>query len=96
MSGKQSINRKLLSTTQTGAQNNAGKLEPQQQQDAQSSEISAGLLAQRAKSKSASFYSNANRDLVDTLKQAKLDEAERVEIDINKVVGQIVNYPQRG
>jgi hypothetical protein len=59
----------------------ADKLERQQQQDTLSSEISAGLLAQRAKSKSSSFYSNSNWDLVDALKHGEVDEEELVEIE---------------
>jgi hypothetical protein len=59
----------------------ADKLERQQQQDALSSEISAGLLAQRAKSKSSSFYSNSTWDLVDALKHGDVDEEELVEIE---------------
>jgi len=48
----------------------------QQEQDAQSSGISAGLLAKRAKSKSSSYYSNATWDLVDALKEGKVEQAD--------------------
>ena len=55
--------------------------ERQREQDAQSSIISAGLLAERAKSKSSSFYSNANWDLVDALSEGEVEEEELVRME---------------
>jgi hypothetical protein len=45
----------------------ADNAQRQMEQDAQSSQISAGLLAKRAQSKSSAFYNNAQWDLVDAL-----------------------------
>lgn len=52
----------------------AGKESAQRQmeQDALSSEISAGLLAKRAASKTSDFYSNSNWDLVDALNDGEV------------------------
>jgi len=56
-------------------------LERQMEQDVQSSNISAGLLAKRAKSKSSSFYSNSSWDLVDALNNGEVDEEELVQFE---------------
>jgi hypothetical protein len=48
----------------------------QDEQDKLSNNISSGLLAKRAKSKSSSFYNNSDWDLVDAFKDGKMDEAE--------------------
>jgi len=48
------------------------KHERQMEQDANSSNVSAGLLAKRAKSKSSSYYDNSSWDLVDAYTQGKL------------------------
>lgn len=53
----------------------------QMEQDAFSSEISVGLLAKRAKSKTSSFYSNPSWDLVDALKDGEVDEEALIEIE---------------
>jgi hypothetical protein len=53
----------------------------QQAQDSLSSNISTGLLAQRAKSKSSSFYDNAEWDLVDAVNQGKIDKKAIAELD---------------
>ncbi len=52
------------------------KLERQLEQDAMSSDISAGLLAKRARSKSSSFYNNAGWDLVDAIKEGEVAAEE--------------------
>ncbi len=52
----------------------AVKLERQLKQDALSSDISSGLLAKRAKSKSSSFYRNSTWDLVDAFKDGEVDQ----------------------
>jgi hypothetical protein len=51
------------------------------EQDELSSEISAGLMSQRAVSKSSSFYNNSNWDLVDALNEGEVDEEVLVTIE---------------
>ena len=46
-----------------------------------SSEISSGLLAERARSKASAFYGNADWDLVDALKDGAVAEAQIVEME---------------
>ena len=62
---------------------NAGKKNKlrQDEQDKLSSNISSGLLAKRAKSKSSSFYNNSDWDLVDAFKDGKMNEAELSKIE---------------
>ncbi|TQV85545.1 VWA domain-containing protein [Aliikangiella coralliicola] len=48
----------------------------QMEQDAMSSNISTGLLAKRAKSKSSSFYKNSSWDLVDAIEEGEVQEDE--------------------
>ena len=59
------------------------KLERQMEQDELSSDISAGLLAKRARSKSSSFYNNAGWDLVDAIKEGEIspEEFEQLEAE---------------
>jgi hypothetical protein len=59
----------------------ADKFERQMEQDVQSSNISAGLLVKRAKSKSSSFYNNSSWDLVDALNEGEVDEEELVQFE---------------
>lgn len=63
-----------------GAEGEA-KQEMQLEQDAQSSNISTGLLAKRAKSKASAFYDNAGWDLVDAFRQGEVDAAELAEFE---------------
>ena len=53
----------------------------QKEQDDKSSNISAGLLSKRVKSKSSSFYSNAKWDLVDALNEGEVDEDALVSME---------------
>lgn len=75
------LNAKLNATYVPYGAKGAEKVRRQVEQDAMSSDISAGLLAKRAKSKSSSFYSNAGWDLVDALNEAKIDEEELTKLD---------------
>jgi hypothetical protein len=59
----------------------ADNAQRQMEQDELSSEISAGLLAQRVESKSSSFYNNSNWDLVDALNEGEVDEEALVTIE---------------
>ncbi len=49
------------------------KAERQAQQDKNSSSVSAGLLAKRARSKASGYYRNSQWDLVDAEKEGKVD-----------------------
>ncbi len=53
----------------------------QQEQDKNSSTISAGLLAKRAASKISSFYNNKSWDLVDAMEEGEVDEAALADMD---------------
>jgi hypothetical protein len=75
------LNAKLNATYIPYGAKGAEKVQRQVEQDAMSNKISAGLLAKRAKSKSSSFYSNSGWDLVDALKEAKIDEEELTKLD---------------
>jgi hypothetical protein len=59
----------------------AESAERQMEQDALSSGISAGLLANRVKSKTTAFYSNSNWDLVDALEEGAVDAEELVQLE---------------
>jgi uncharacterized protein YdaT len=63
-----------------GAQG-ADKAQRQLDQDQLSSEISKGLLAQRAQSKASAFYGNADWDLVDALKDGEVVEEQLAEME---------------
>ncbi|MGD9170152.1 MAG: vWA domain-containing protein [Candidatus Thiodiazotropha sp.] len=75
------LNAQLNTTYLPYGKDGAKSSQRQLEQDSQSSRISAGLLAKRAKSKSSSFYSNASWDLVDALREGKVDEKELSEIE---------------
>jgi hypothetical protein len=49
------------------------KLERQKEQDAMSSNVSAGLLAKRTQSKASGYYENSSWDLVDAHENGKVD-----------------------
>lgn len=53
----------------------------QQEQDAQSQNISAGLLSKRAITKSSSYYTNSKWDLVDALSEGEVSEKQMLEIE---------------
>ena len=75
------LNARLNQTYVPYGSNGADNVQRQLEQDALSSNISAGLLAQRVKSKSSSFYNNSNWDLVDALNEGEVDAQELVKID---------------
>jgi len=75
------LNAKLNETYVPYGIQGADKLERQMEQDVQSSNISAGLLAKRAESKSSSFYNNSSWDLVDALNDGEVDEEELVQFE---------------
>ena len=57
------------------------KQDMQLEQDEQTSSISIGLLAKRAKTKASAFYDNAKWDLVDAIRQGKVDAADLAEFE---------------
>jgi len=75
------LNAKLNRTYIPYGVKGADMAQRQVEQDVRSSEISAGLLAKRAKSKSSAFYSNANWDLVDALNDGEVDADELVQFE---------------
>ena len=75
------LNTQLNQTYLPYGSKGADKLLRQEEQDALSSEISIGLLAKRAKSKSSAFYSNSNWDLVDALNNGEVDKDELLKIE---------------
>ena len=75
------LNSKLNSTYVPYGSRGKASAKRQEAQDSLSSNISAGLLAQRAKSKSSTFYDNADWDLVDAVSQGKLDEQAIAELE---------------
>lgn len=75
------LNAKLNQTYVPYGSKGAENAQRQMEQDELSSDISAGLLSQRAVSKSSSFYNNANWDLVDALNEGEVDEEELVVIE---------------
>ena len=75
------LNAKLNQTYVPYGSKGAANAQRQMEQDELSSDISAGLLSQRAVSKSSSFYNNANWDLVDALNEGEVDEEELVVIE---------------
>ncbi|PVV08730.1 MAG: hypothetical protein B6D77_11240 [gamma proteobacterium symbiont of Ctena orbiculata] len=77
------LNAKLNSTYIPYGTKGAEKVQRQQEQDAMSSRISAGLLAKRAKSKASSFYRNTEWDLVDALEEGEIDEKDLIKIEEN-------------
>lgn len=75
------LNAELNKTYVPYGSKGAENAQRQMEQDELSSDISAGLLSQRAVSKSSSFYNNANWDLVDALNEGEVDEEELVVIE---------------
>lgn len=53
----------------------------QLEQDQKSGSISGALLAKRAKSKSSSYYSNSRWDLVDAIKEGKMQDEDLAELE---------------
>lgn len=75
------LNLKLNETYVPYGRKGVNNYQRQMEQDQISSEISASLLAKRAKSKSSSFYSNAKWDLVDAFINDEVNEEELKKID---------------
>ena len=75
------LNQQLNSTYVPYGADGAAKLEVQAEQDQQSSEISSGLMSQRARTKASSLYDNSNWDLVDAYRQGKIDAEELAEYE---------------
>jgi hypothetical protein len=75
------LNLKLNETYVPYGNKGVDSLQRQIEQDKVSSGISASLLAKRATSKSSSFYSNANWDLVDAFMNDEVNENELDSID---------------
>jgi len=75
------LNSKLNNTYIPYGSVGAEKAQRQRQQDTNSSDISAGLLAKRAESKTSSFYSNSEWDLVDALEEGEVSEAALVQLE---------------
>jgi hypothetical protein len=75
------LNAELNSTYIPYGMEGEAKIQRQMEQDAQSSKISAGLLAKRAKTKSSSYYNNSSWDLVDAFEDGEMKEAELAEIE---------------
>jgi len=75
------LNAELNQTYVPYGSKGAENAQRQMEQDELSSDISAGLLSQRAVSKSSSFYNNSNWDLVDALNEGEVDEEELVVIE---------------
>ena len=75
------LNQQLNQTYIPYGSDGADKLDRQLEQDALSSDISSGLLAKRAKSKSSSFYRNSTWDLVDAFKDGEVDEDALVQLE---------------
>jgi len=71
------------------------KVQRQLRQDELSGEISAGLLAKRAKSKSSSFYRNSDWDLVDALTEGEVDETELAEMQDEVLPEPMIGLSQR-
>jgi hypothetical protein len=79
------LNQQLNKTYIPYGQHGKKRIARQMEQDKQSVKISAALLSKRAKSKSSSFYNNAQWDLVDALEDGKVKENELMEIEENNL-----------
>lgn len=79
------LNAQLNQTYVPYGRNGEDKLLRQMEQDELSGNISAGLLSKRAKSKSSSFYSNAEWDLVDALNDGEVDEEALLKLEENSL-----------
>ncbi len=77
------LNEKLNKTYLPYGSKGSEKLQRQIKQDEQSSDISAGLLAKRAESKSSVFYSNSNWDLVDALNDGEVTEEALSQLEVD-------------
>jgi len=75
------LNSQLNKTYVPYGEQGAKKSVRQMAEDEKSAKISAGLLAKRARSKSSSFYSNTNWDLVDAMQEGKMNEEQLGEMD---------------
>ena len=75
------LNSKLNKTYVPYGSEGAASAERQMEQDKLSSNISAGLLSKRAKSKSSNFYNNSSWDLVDAVTDGKVEEAELADME---------------
>lgn len=75
------LNARLNQTYLPYGDTGAASAERQLQQDSLSSDISAGLLAKRAASKSSGFYRNTGWDLVDALDDGAVDPATIAEME---------------
>ena len=67
------LNQQLNATYLPYGEQGSAKHELQLEQDAQSSQISSGLLAKRARVKASTFYDNSSWDLVDAYRQGNVD-----------------------
>jgi uncharacterized protein YdaT len=79
------LNARLNQTYLPYGESGAERAERQLEQDALSSDISVGLLAKRAKSKASAFYNNSNWDLVDALKEGKVEAEELAQMEDEKL-----------
>ena len=75
------LNSKLNQTYIPYGSQGAASAERQVEQDKLSSNISAGLLAKRAKSKSSTLYNNSSWDLVDAVNDGKVEETELAQME---------------
>jgi len=75
------LNARLNQTYVPYGNQGGDKMQRQMEQDKQSSNISSGLLAKRAASKSSDFYSNSKWDLVDALNDGEVSEETLLEIE---------------
>lgn len=75
------LNAKLNETYVPYGAQGAGKAQRQLEQDRLSSDISAGLLAKRARTKASAFYGNADWDLVDAFEEGEVAEEQLLEMD---------------
>ena len=69
-------------------------LKRQQEQDRLNSNISSGLMAKRAKSKSSSFYNNSTWDLVDAMEKGEVNKNKLVNMDKDQLPKSMQNLPK--
>lgn len=75
------LNSQLNTTYVPYGQRGKVKVQRQYEQDQANSEISVGLLAKRAKTKSSSFYKNDDWDLVDAMDKGKVSEEQLIKME---------------
>ena len=75
------LNAQLNNTYIPYGKRGASSAERQIEQDEHSHNISASLLAKRTKAKSTSFYNNADWDLVDAIKEGKVNDEALARIE---------------